>query len=95
MEAGQDRQADRPAQERHGNDESDDHEAVAASDPVTALRGAVVTNVGAVNMPRTPSSTDSKPGGTVGTGSIGESPGQRVVTKNADASLMSAEVLAN
>src|SRR5436190_23277374 len=50
-----------------------------------------VVNVGAVNTERTPSSTDSKQDGTVPAGSIGESPGQRAVTRNADASAMSGQ----
>ncbi|MGI8311988.1 hypothetical protein [Saccharopolyspora hattusasensis] len=45
-----------------------------------------MANVGAVNTERTPSNTDSKQDGMVPTGSIGESPGQRAVVSNADAS---------
>ncbi len=46
---------------------------MAANKPV--ISEVNVANVGAVNTPRIPSSTNSKQGGTVLTGSIGESPG--------------------
>jgi hypothetical protein len=42
MQAEQDRQAHRSRQERHGNDKSDDHEAVTPAHAVAALRGTVV-----------------------------------------------------